>query len=456
MNDPVPLSDAQLGLLAVSRGFAAATASTPRTITVPITLQLTGPVDVPSLEAALRHVVARHEALRMRVVPTGDGLGQYFPPPAEDQVRLAVVDGGSDAASVVRRWQECDVRASGEAPLGAALVRVTPQRHVLIVAIDHLATDAWSNGVVTEELWTAYGALRSGRPVELAEVAYGFADHLAWLRSVGRELHGEQLAHWAGELGGARLTSLPRARRVPPRPAVNELIPVPLPDAIGSLGRRVRATSNAVLLTAVFVALWGLTGEQDLMTSFVYHGRDARRMSRTVGFLAREVPIRWRVRPEDSVAECCREVMKQCARAVERSQPPYPPQLVREIVATGRATLAPGHAHPVAADGMGLVCEFFATPPVALPPQSGPEGHGLLQAVPLPVLTAEHRPPVVDPDLLILGATEGKRPLLFGAFSPALAERATVESLLDAVVGVVRGFALDPSQPVAGLVRSRR
>ena len=47
------------------------------------------------------------------------------------------------------------------------LLRVGDEEHVLILMTHHSASDAWSMGILTRELWTLYEAFSNGRPSPL-------------------------------------------------------------------------------------------------------------------------------------------------------------------------------------------------------------------------------------------------------------------------------------------------
>ncbi|MET1073476.1 MAG: amino acid adenylation domain-containing protein, partial [Umezawaea sp.] len=120
-------------------------------------VRLHGDLDVPALETAFTALVARHEALRT-TLGSVDGHGvQYVHPPSP--VRVPVVDLTEDRLAEFLRedvGRPFDLR---EGPLlRPRLVRLGDRDHVLALAVHHIVTDGWSNGVIAAELGACYAA----------------------------------------------------------------------------------------------------------------------------------------------------------------------------------------------------------------------------------------------------------------------------------------------------------
>ncbi len=129
--------------------------------------------DVEALEQALGHVVAHHDALRLRV--TGEGVDSLLscepsaPAPSIARIDLARMredaQAGSIEKSAVRAQSQLDLHRG---PLLAAVhfdLGAAPGR--LLLAIHHLAVDGVSWRLLIEDLECAYEALRAGSPVQL-------------------------------------------------------------------------------------------------------------------------------------------------------------------------------------------------------------------------------------------------------------------------------------------------
>ncbi len=136
-------------------------------------------VDVDRLEEALREVVLHHDALRLRfpdtdLPDTGAGWRQeYGPGPASTpivRVDISVLPEVDRAAALTARSAKLQARLSTtDGPLVRAIHfdygDDEPGR--LVLAIHHLAVDGVSWRILIEDLESAYGSLRDGKPVSL-------------------------------------------------------------------------------------------------------------------------------------------------------------------------------------------------------------------------------------------------------------------------------------------------
>lgn len=139
-----------------------------------LSYDLRGPLDVKALIGALRALVARHDALRLRIVRDASGaVRQYATDPREEQpsVTLQQVATGSLHEFVEhvrsRLVEELQIRydlVSGP-PARYFLFRLAPDRHVFCAVFSRLAIDGRSRMLFAGEFWDAYARLHaSGEP----------------------------------------------------------------------------------------------------------------------------------------------------------------------------------------------------------------------------------------------------------------------------------------------------
>jgi acyl carrier protein len=127
------------------------------TYNIPLSVRLTGPLDVTALEQALTDVVARHETLRT-VYPDVDGDPYQEIRPA-GAVPLAVLD--CDEESLGDGLDALAGHAfnlAAEPPLRATLLRLGANDAVLVLVIHHIASDEASDGPLFADLDAAYAA----------------------------------------------------------------------------------------------------------------------------------------------------------------------------------------------------------------------------------------------------------------------------------------------------------
>ena len=144
--------------------------------------RLNGELDVQLFEQSINRIVARHELLRT-VFEAIDGQPVQIISPVTT-IDLQVVD-LSNLASVsvqvaeVRRFagelaQQPFNLARGPL-LRPALLRLTNNEYVFLLAVHHIVFDGWSIGVFLGELSQIYNSLKLGKPCSLAELRIQYA-----------------------------------------------------------------------------------------------------------------------------------------------------------------------------------------------------------------------------------------------------------------------------------------
>jgi len=193
------------------------------TYNLPSALRVRGKLDVEVLKRTVEEIVRRHETLRTRFV-TVRGVPQQVIE-AEVNVQLPVLDLTFIAAEEEREAEAMRLAQEEaqqpfdlqQAPLfRGKLLRLGELDHVLLFTMHHIISDAWSMGVLIEEVSILYDAFSADRPSPLPELPIQYADYTAWQREwlEGGVLE-EQLAYWKQQLAGSSMLLLPTDR---PRP----------------------------------------------------------------------------------------------------------------------------------------------------------------------------------------------------------------------------------------------
>jgi amino acid adenylation domain-containing protein len=270
---------------------------------MPAAVRLRGTLDAGALALSLGEIVARHEALRTRIVLAGEEPLQAPEPPGLFALPLA------DLAALPAPLQEAEGRRiavqearlpfadlARSAPCRFRLVRLGPADHLLLATFHHLVMDGWSLGVFVRELTLLYPAFFVGRPSPLPPLRVQYADWAVWQQ---RWAAGEgELAWWrerlAGELPDA---SLPADRPYPialsGRGAVRSLaLPPGLSPALAALGREERTTLFMTLAAGFLALLSRWTGAEDLLLGTPVANRRAPEIEEGIGLFVNTVVLR--------------------------------------------------------------------------------------------------------------------------------------------------------------------
>ncbi|WP_424921284.1 amino acid adenylation domain-containing protein [Streptomyces sp. wa1] len=304
----VPLSHAQQRLWFLNRAEGPSD-----TYTVPLVLELEGPLDTDALRGALADVVARHESLRT-VFAEHDGtarqeiLGASVAAtlvPLVTEERPPGVDADAWAEETVRRLSAVPFDLSGDVGVRAHLLRPGPDRHILLLVLHHVVADGWSLAPLSRDLGAAYRARNTGTGTpEWPELRVQYADYALWQRDMlGADgdpdsLAARQLVFWQEALRGAPdLLDLPLDR---PRPAVaghrGDAVPFELPApahaALTRLARTAGCTPFMVLQAALAVTLHAHGAGTDIPLGAAVAGRTDEALDDLVGFFVNTVVLR--------------------------------------------------------------------------------------------------------------------------------------------------------------------
>ena len=98
----------------------------------------------------------------------------------------------------------------------AALLRLGPHEHVVLLTMHHIISDGWSIGLLAREITALYEAFAAGRPSPLPALQVQYADYAAWQRGwLAGETLEREIGHWRRELAGAPFVlDLPISPRV--------------------------------------------------------------------------------------------------------------------------------------------------------------------------------------------------------------------------------------------------
>jgi hypothetical protein len=301
-------------------------------------LALDGRLDVPALSRAISAVVDRHAVLRTTFAVEGEELRQRVAPRAA--FTLAAEDVPDDDA-VTRRVAEETQRVFDlrRGPLfRAALLRRSPERHVLIIALHHIIGDGWSIGVFARELGECYAAQCTGREPTLAPLPISYGDYAAWQRArLGKEQVRTGLDWWCRELAGLPETELPTDFR---RPAVAGPIeggrvafawPPALTKALRSLAEAEGATPAMVATASLHALLARYTGETDIAVGMPSANRTPSEVENLIGFFVNLLVVRTPVDGKSGFRALVRSVRQRMLAAHEFSEIPF-----QELLSTAK------------------------------------------------------------------------------------------------------------------------
>ncbi|MCS0639896.1 condensation domain-containing protein, partial [Streptomyces sp. LP05-1] len=337
--DVLPLSHAQRRLWFIHR-FEGPSA----TYNIPLAVRLRGELDTEALTAAVRDVVVRHESLRTLFREDADGVPyQHIVPAGRLRLDVPLTDPAT-AGELARHGFDL----AREIPLRAAVARVGPREHVLLVVLHHIAGDGASMAPLARDISTAYTARHHGTAPDWPELPVQYADYTLWQR----ELLGDdtdpdspaarQSAYWREQLAAVpQLLPLPTDR---PRPAnasyrgdiVDFRLDADLTEAVGRLAHERGLTTAMVLHTALAVLLHRLGGGTDLTIGSPIAGRTDDALSELIGFFVNTWVLRADLSGDPAFDRLLDQVRDRSLAAYDRQDLPF--ERLVELLEPARST----------------------------------------------------------------------------------------------------------------------
>ena len=302
------------------------------TYNMPGAFELAGHLDVAALAAALDHVASRHEVLRT-VFRVEEGAPRQHILPSI-QIGLPVIDLSSlpDQVEAKRLAAELSHHRFNLARgplLAAALLRLGPDRHHLLLVLHHAVCDGWSLSLLVREIGEIYAACAACRSPALDRLRVQYADFAVWQRNRVAASRQSELAWWLGRLAG-EITPLDMpADRM--RPAVQTyrggraalVLPAGFAARLAAFGRAHGTTLFMTLLAAIKALLHRHSGQDDILVGAPVAGRRAVETEGLIGCFLNTLVLRTDVGGEPGFRELVARVREVTLGAYSHQDVPF-------------------------------------------------------------------------------------------------------------------------------------
>ena len=303
---------------------------------VPVAVQLDGLIDIDLWRRCYEEIVRRHSSLRTTFTEVSGEPVQRVHPTGSIEMDLddyseEVVD---DPKILVDRWLRQEISKPFDLERGplwrVRFLRLTPERHVMVLTMHHIIADLWSMSVAIDELVALYRAYGRGEPSPLADLELQYTDYSRWQReSLADDGSAADQAYWARELEGApSALDLPTDR---PRPVVQTHrgasvpfdIPAELADQLRELAREHGATTFMALLAAFAAVLQYYSCQEEVVLGTPVANRNRPEIAPLIGFFVNTLALRVRLGGDPSFLELLDRVRSTSLGAFAHAQLPF-------------------------------------------------------------------------------------------------------------------------------------
>ncbi len=295
---------------------------------IPYLVQLDNDACLPLLETAINRLAERHSVMKM--VYHNDDTGQIYQQILHENlvIRSQPCEDFNALLHTVRAEIATPFDLTTEPSLRLCHYPVSDS-HYLLLLWHHIAIDGWSMDIFLHELAEIYHSLREKRDSQLPGLDITYGDYAAWQRDyLQGDIRERQLAYWRQALANYEALALPTDY---PRPAqVNYqgrdftfALDPRLSDRLRSLAKMQETTLYTVLLSAFYVTLAKLTGQNDIVLGTPTDNRHHAQTQPLIGMFVNSLVLRAQLQHTVSVAALIAQTHQQVAEAKAHQDMPF-------------------------------------------------------------------------------------------------------------------------------------
>lgn len=296
---------------------------------IPLTLRLTGPVDIDRLCAAIKQVVLRHESLRT-IITEIDGSG-YQETIDGEQFQVVIIESEAHENGGLEQFLEEEFARpfdlSSDFMIRAQILSLGNKEHLLSLVLHHIAADGFSAPILTREIEEFYRD-DSDHPANLLPLILQYSDYAFWQRSKQENLLKDQAAYWTEQLANVPPLDLPLDFS---RPAIQQLqgenfyftLSEEKLVRLKEFARSQGDTLFTVLLAIYVVLLKRYTSQEEICVGVPVSNREHPQLAPLIGFFVNTIAIKIPIRGGDPFEQVLKLVKHTLNRGYENQDMPF-------------------------------------------------------------------------------------------------------------------------------------
>jgi hypothetical protein len=325
-----PLTFSQLAHL---HFFELETKHSARRVTAAI--RLLGALNVEALRESLGEVINRHDVLRVRISFDGGVPAQVLSPDCvvpdlnvDDLTSLAPDERVEAVRQQIGQLIREPLNVSADPLWTIRLLQLDAQEHALVVAMEHLISDATSVNLLVRDLFTAYQHIVSGRDIRWSTHPMRYFDYAHWQRTIVEPVLIERNRRlWQDQFAGVGRLQFPLGANASPGDLNWSRVPVRVETALKAQLSDWARSRHSTLVMVVFgayvaqVLRW--CGSADAVIQYQANARESERIRETLGYFASILPLRIKLHERDTFSDLLEQVTQAYCEAHERADYSY-------------------------------------------------------------------------------------------------------------------------------------
>jgi amino acid adenylation domain-containing protein len=303
---------------------------------MPLVWKIEGALNGELMRQAIQHLTDRHSVLRT-AFKSQDGV-VVTEEQAKSTLPWTTVDltGTSHDEIEQKTWQlikqECELPFDlTQAPLiRGLLITESKASYYLVITLHHIATDAWSIALMSEEILSTYQTLVDDGELVLSVPALQYDDFAHWQHHVWES--GQMQAHEDYWLN--KMEPLPQPLMLPvdfgvpkQKNYLGEALPFTLDtievESIDRLASEFKFTSFITLISAFSIVLSRHSSQADIVVGTDTANRFPAQTEEMLGYFINQVALRVEVNPDEVVAVFLENLKSGILQDLEHDQMPF-------------------------------------------------------------------------------------------------------------------------------------
>ncbi|MBC1236345.1 MULTISPECIES: non-ribosomal peptide synthetase [Nostoc] len=303
---------------------------------IPVNVRLQGKLNFEALQQSFDEILRRHEALRTNFQTVeGQAIAVIKETKSLVLPLLDLSELTSDRLEFAVKQQavqeaQTPFDLTSDLLLRVKLLRLDAQEHIVLVTMHHIVSDAWSIGVLVQELAKLYPVFCNQQPTPLTELPIQYVDFAAWQRQwLQAEVLQSQLSYWRKQL-----ENTPKVLELPadyPRPAIQTFrgatysfeLSDELSVALNKFSHQQGSTLFMTLLAAFQTLLWRYTGQEDIVVGSPIANRNRAEIEGLIGFFVNTLVLRTNLAGNPSFEELLKRVREVALGAYTHQDLPF-------------------------------------------------------------------------------------------------------------------------------------
>ncbi|WP_339176608.1 plipastatin non-ribosomal peptide synthetase PpsC [Bacillus sp. PS93] len=290
---------------------------------MPAVLELEGKLNPERMDRAFKELIKRHESLRTAFEQDAGGDPvQRIHDEVSFTLQTTVLGDQTEQESAAAFIKPFDL---SQAPLfRAQIVKVSDERHLLLVDMHHIISDGVSVNILIRE----FGELYNNRKLPALRIQY--KDYAVWQEGFKTgDAYKTQGAYWLKQLEGELpVLDLPADHVRPPvRSFAGDKVSFTLDQEVASdlhkLARENGSTLYMVLLAAYTAFLSRLSGQEDIIVGSPIAGRPHKDLEPILGMFVNTLALRTRPEGGKPFVQYLQEVRETALEAFEHQDYPF-------------------------------------------------------------------------------------------------------------------------------------